>query len=304
MATIYNRNNFGLFTNGDFKQADNSNFPWGTFNNAEQFSGNGCLEITGGGGSAAFSNEFIEIDTTKTYQMICYVRTLQRGSQNNSLAGGFLGFACYDSSLRLIDILQCGGIGDTTLSRDVSPGDPFIYLTSNVGWLTGADVTGTSRVFRHVLFYPSTHPEFNRPHEYTRIGVGAPNICYKSMLQTDQGDWEVKLSNVSNADLNMPDIGYLLPAGTPISRGVSAGTYNYALGSPNYPDVWTRLSTAPFTGESRTQSTPFRWATKYIRFLCLLNYNSRLETPQDHIWALDNIFFGISNGGKDYRNIL
>ena len=34
----------------------------------------------------------------------------------------------------------------------------------------------------------------------------------------------------------MPNIGYATPAGTPISRGVAGGTYNYALGNPNYPE--------------------------------------------------------------------
>jgi hypothetical protein len=304
MATIYNRNNFGLFTNGDFREGSNSNFTMGTFNNTDQFSGIGCLEFTGGGGGGGFSNQFIEVDTTQTYQMIAYARTLQRGSQNNSLAGGHIGFSCYDSKFRFIDLRHCGGVGNTTLSRNLNSGDTHLYLTSNSGWVTGADVTGTNAIFRHVLVFPSTHPEYNRPHEYTRIGLGDFNIYYKSMVQTAQGDWELKLATSTNVDTTFPNIGYTTPAGTPISIGVAGGTYNYALGAPNYPETWTKYSTAPFTGENRNSSVPFRFATKYIQFLILRNHNRRLESPQDHKWALDNIFFGIVKDGKDYRNYI
>jgi hypothetical protein len=304
MGVIYSKNNFGLFKNGDLRLGNNTNFTWGTFNNTNQLSGIGCLEFTGGGGGTAFSNEFLEVDTSKTYQMICYARTLQRGSQSNSLAGGHIGFACYDSSFRFIDLRACGGEGDTTLSRDLNTGDPHIYLTSISGWVSGTDVTGTSNLFRHVILFPGTHPEYNNPHQYSRIGFGDFDIWYKSAVQTAQGDWELKLANSTGGDINMPDIGYSTPAGTPVSRGVAGGTYNYALGSPNYPEDWTRYSTAPFTGENRNSGIPFRFATKYIRFLILRNHNQRLQSPQDHKWALDNIFFGQVIGNKDYRNSL
>ena len=304
MSTVGGRNNFGLFRNGDFREGTNSNFTWGLFNNTDQFSGKGCIEFTGGSGGGAESNEFIEVDTTQTYQMIVYARTLQRGSQTNNLAGGHLGFACYDSSFRFIDLRHCGGVGNTTLSRNLNPGDTHAYFNSASGWVTGVDVTGTRAVFRHVIIFPSTHPEYNKPHQYSRIGLGDFNIYYKSMIQTAQGDWEVKLANSSGGDIVMPNIGYSTPSGTPVSRGVAGGTFNYALGSPNYPETWTRYATAPFTGENRNSGVPFRFATKYIRFLVLRNHNRRSDSPQDHKWALDNIFFGIIKDGKDYRNNL
>lgn len=304
MATIGGRNNFGLFTNGDFREESNLNFTWGTFNNINQFSGKGCIEFTGGSGGGAFSTEFIEVDTTQTYQMIAYARTLQRGSQSNSLAGGHIGFSCYDEKFRFIDLRHCGGVGNTTLSRELKSGDTHIYLNSNSGWVTGADVTGTNAIFRHVLVFPSTHPEYGSPHEYTRIGLSDFNIYYKSMVQTGQGDWELKLATNTGVDTTFPNIGYATPLGTPIARGVAGGTYNYALGAPNYPEDWTRFATAPFTGENRNSGTPFRFATYYIKFLILRNHKQRTQSPQDHKWALDNIFFGIVKDGKDYRNSL
>ena len=63
-------------------------------------------------------------------------------------------------------------------------------------------------------------------------------------------------------------------------------------------------STGPFTGESRDASTPFRYGTKYIKFMVLQNFNGASQVPQDHIWALDKIFFGKVIGNVDYRNIL
>lgn len=295
---------FGLFNNGDFRLGNNTNFTWGTFNNTDQFSGNGCLEFTGGGGASAYSSEFVEVDTSKTYQMICYARTLQRGSQNNTLAGGHIGFACYDSSYRFIDLRNCGGVGNTTLSRDLKPGDSHIYLNSISDWVTGADVTATRQIFRHVLIFPASHPEYNKPHQYTRIGYGDFNLYYKSAVQTDIGDWQLKLANSSGSDINMPNIGYATPEGTPISRGMAGGSFNYALGAPNYPETWTRYVTPPFTGENRNSGIPFRFATKYVRFLILRNYNRRGETVKDHKFALDNIFFGQVGPGVDYRNTL
>jgi hypothetical protein len=303
MATIGGLNNFGLFRNGDLREGNNVNFTFGTYVNNGGLNDGPYLQRVGGGGGAAFSNEFVEVDVNNTYQLIMYARTIQRGS-NGALAGGLLGFSCYDSSFRFIDLRHCGGQGDTTLSRNLTAGDTHIYLTSNSGWVTGVDVTGTNAIFRHVLVFPSTHPEYSRPHAYTRIGFGDFNIYYKSMVQTLSGDWELKLSDVSGNDTVFPNIGYPTPSGTPISRGVAGGTYNYALGGPNYPEDWTRYSTAPFTGENRNSGTPFRFATKYIKFLVLMNFNQQAASPQDHVWGISKIFFGRTLSGVDYRNSL
>jgi hypothetical protein len=304
MATIGGPNNFGLFTNGDFRLGTNQNFTFGTINTSSQYDGIGCLQLVGGSGGASFSSDFVEVDTSQSYQMICYARTLQTGS-NGSLAGGHIGFSCYDSKYRFIDLRNCGGIGNTTLSRNLNAGDSHVYLTSISGWESGNDVTNIDSFFRHVVLFPESHPEYNKPHQYSRIGSGDFNIYYKSAIQTDQGDWELKISNSSNNDMNMPNIGYSTPAGTPVCRGVAGGTYNYALGNPNYPLTWTKYSTAPFTGENRNSTTPFRFATKYIQFMILRNHNQRTAPSQNSfIYALDNIFFGKILPGIDYRNSL
>lgn len=292
---------FGLFNNGDFRSGDNTNFTWGTFNNTDQFSGSGCIEYTGGGGGTALSNDFIEVDTSKTYQMVCYARTLQRGSQNNSLAGGHIGFSCYDEDLNTIYLWQLGGIGNTTLSREASPGDSEIYITSDTNWY---NLVNNLWYFRYVLFYPATHPKYSTPYEYTRVGT-SPYVLYDPNIQlTAEGDYKLELVTTGGSPTTLPNLGYSLPAGTPVSNGRAGGTFNYALGAPNYPETWTRYATPPFTGESRNSEYPFRYGTKYIKFLILLNYNKRSESPQDHKWALDDIFFGEVGPGVDYRYTL
>jgi hypothetical protein len=294
MATIYGNDNFGLFINGNFESGTNSFFTFGTINNTDAFSGNFCLQSVGGSGNGFIGSQRIPINTSLTYQMIAYARTLQRGSQNNSLAGGHIGFACYDKNDLFIDLRNCGGVGNTTLSRNLTSGDSFAYITNNSGWSTNAN-----SAFRHILIYPSSHPDYSTPYEYTRIGFGNPTITYNLPITLmPEGDYRLELAST------FPNIGYSTPAGTPVSNGQAGGTYNYALGNPNYPESWTRYATALFTGESRTSSTPFRFATKFIRFLILRNFNQRLETPQDHVWALDNVFFGLCQGGRDYRNVL
>lgn len=301
MATTYGRKEFGYYTNGTFESGTNENFTFGTVNSSSAYQGQYCLQRVGGGGASAFSTEYIPIDTTQTYQMIAYARTLQRGSQNNSLAGGHLGFACYDKNKVFIALQSQGGVGNTTLSRDLVSGDSYAYITSTTGWSVSSNIS-----FRHILLYPATHPDYSTAHQYTRIGYGSYNIYYNSssITQMPEGDYRLELVNSSNVATTFPNIGYATPAGTPVSNGQTGGTYNYALSNPTYPETWTRYTTAPFTGESRNSATPFRYGTKFIQFMVLMNYNFRTESPQDHIWALDNIFFGICQNGKDYRNML
>lgn len=303
MATIGGPNNFGLFRNGDLREGSNVNFTFGTYIINGGVNNGPYIQRIGGSGAGLFSNEFIEVNTNNGYQLIMYASTIQTGS-NGSLAGGHLGFACYDSSFRFIDLRQCGGVGNTTLSRELVAGDDEIYLTSNLGWVTGSDVTSTNVIYRHIIIYPPTHPEYSQPHRYSRIGSGDFNIFYKSMVQTPQGDWKLKLASSNGVDSVFPNIGYSTPLGTPIARGVAGGSYNYALGNPNYPLNWTRYATAPFTGENRNSGIPFRFSTKYIRLLILANYNQRTVFPQDHIWGISNIFFGKVLNNKDYRNSL
>lgn len=279
-----------LFTNGDFEQGTVYNY-WGGMSISTDQPRSGTYYATQSSYAGWTSGEKVPVDTSKQYKLSVWVKTIQRGS-NGALSQGHIGFACYDEKDRFIDLRNCGDVGNTYLSRDLNPGDAYAYLQSDSGWVTGADVTSTTYYFRHLLLFPSDHPEYGQPHYYTRIGYGDYNIQYSSMTQTAQGDWELKLCATNNADITMPDIGYPLPAGTPVARGVAGGTYNYALGYPQYPEEWTNFQTPAFSGENRNSGYPFRYATKYVRFLILGNYaaSSSSINPKP-LFGLDDICF-------------
>ena len=310
MTVVYNRKDFGILNNGDFKKLDGENFSI-FFGSHDQHTGmiiptggvydnEPYLHIIGGDGNLRASDEYIEVDPSKTYQMIMYAKTIQRGSANNSLAGGQLGFVCYDKNKNVIRIESLGGIGNTILSRDLNPGDSYAYVQDATAWYSG-----TPDSWRYIILFPATHPDFSTPYQYTRIGYGQYNIRYsQSIIQMPEGDYRIELTNTSNNPITFPNVGYPTPSGTPVSNGRAGATYNYALGAPDYPEVWTRYATPPFSGESRNSSYPFRWGTKYIRFMTLINYNQRDTLPRDHIWGMARIFFGQCVGGRDYRNVL
>jgi hypothetical protein len=118
-----------------------------------------------------------------------------------------------------------------------------------------------------------------------------------------EGDYRLTLEDANGNPITFPNVGYATPAGTPVSNGQAGGTFNYALGAPNYPASWTTYFTAPFTGEARTSSTPFRFATKYIKFLNLVNYNFLSETAGSPAsYLIDNIILLEITPGKSYNS--
>ncbi len=283
----------GMYRNGCGELGDDSNFTYTNWYTGDSFSGDGCFAIDFDTTSGWQSNDFIPVDTSKYYYHSVTARTLQRSGTSNRLAGGHMGFACYDKNKNFIDLRNCGDIGNTYLSRDANPGDAVIYLQSNSGWYTGSDVTNNVWYFRQVLFFPATHPDYGEPHKYTRFN----GKTYSSLVQTAQGDWAMTLEGT------MPDYGYATPAGTPISRGVAGGSYNYCHGAPYLPETWTTYTTGAFTGENRNSGTPFRYATKYIKFLNLANYNNRSDSGRPRPkFLLDNIMLVQAKPDKQNEN--
>jgi hypothetical protein len=278
MACIAGKIGRGLYRNSQAEYGSDTGFTAYNYYAQESLSGSACFVVdfnTYGG--TMISDDYIEVDTTKWYQHGVSVKTIQR-SYNNRLGSGHLGFVCYDKDRQFIDTRNCGGIGNTFLSRQANPGDTVIYIQSNSDWHTGS-----TAVWRYVNFFPATHPEWNIPHTYTRF----TNYQYNEngITLTAENDYEVQLTSA------LPNLGYPLPAGTPVSNAQAGGTFNYAHGAPDYSESWTTYITPPFTGESRNSTFPFRFATKYIRFNNLLNYNYRNETSGNSArYLIDNIF--------------
>lgn len=283
MSTIGGLNQFGLWPDADLRSGTNSTWGLGTYRDTGGPGNRPYIEVIGGSG-ASYLGPFIPVDTSKSYQQIIYAKTITPGSSGNN-AGGHIGFACYDKNKAFIDLRYIKGLGQTTLTRTASPGDSTVYIASNSNWSNS-----TSFHQRGITFYPPSHPDYTIDKGYSRF-----LDYYQLNGITDIGGGEYSVA----LDGNLPNWGYSLPAGTPVTNGRAGGTFNYAMGAPTYPTTWQRYSTPVFTGESRTSSTPFRYSTKYIRFLILRNHNRRTET-QDHVWGLSQFFFGQVLDGKSY----
>jgi len=292
VGVTYGRSKFSLFDNGDFESGTNSNFTFSHIYTADAYRGAYSLlmqqnnqQVEGG--------QFISVDTNQHYRMTLRAKTIARSSPNNYLGYGHLGFICYDQSFNFIDLRNCGDVGNTTLTRACNPGDSYIYIASNSGWTTADDLF----YFRNVLFYPPTHPLYSAPWKYTRIGFGDFNIYYNEIVDVSGNgtEYRLRLSSDGTVNMTMPDIGYSLPIGTPIARGVAGGSYNY-IWVPDIPESWTLYDSGWFTGENRNSSLPFRYSTKYIKYMNLGNY-ARSETTSAK-YLLDDIFLFQSPAAK------
>lgn len=278
MACIAGKLGRGLYRNGQAEYGTDVGFSTYNYYTQDSLSGSSCFVVDFNSyGGTMYGDDYIPVDTSKWYQHGASFKTIQR-SYNNRLGTGYVGFACYDKDKLFIDLRNCGGIGNTYLSRDASPGDTVIYIQSNSEWHNGTTATS-----RFVNFFPASHPEWNVPFKYTRF----TNYAYTSggIALTAQGDYSVQLTSA------LPNIGYPLPAGTPVSNAQAGGNFNYANGLLEFPETWTTYVTPPFTGESRNSFYPFRFATKFIRFINLINYNYRTETSGNSArYLIDNIF--------------
>lgn len=279
MAVTYNRQSFGMFKNGDFEDGTNSNFTFGTLYSSDAYRGMYSLLMSLDNQSVQGS-EFVAVDTSKYYRMSFRSKTISRSVPNNYLGYGYFGFAAYDESKNLIDLRNCGGLGNTTLTRQCNPGDQYIYIASNAGWTSATDTF----YFRNVLFYPASHPKYSAAWKYTRIGFGDYNIYYNEIVDISGNgtEYRLRLSSDGTANMTMPNIGYSLPAGTPIARGAAGSSYNYVW-VPNIPEQWTLYDSGWFTGETRNDYLPFKYGTKYIKFMILSNYNRAESTPAKYL---------------------
>lgn len=274
MGISFGRQSPGRFDNGSFDTGSNDNFTFASVYSGDSYSGKYSLLFQSNGSPTRIGSQYISVDTSMYHRMTLRARTIQTSTPNAYSGYGHLGFACYDQSYNFIDLRNCGGIGNTTLTRALNPGDAYAYVTSVSGWSTNAN-----SIYRHFLIFPPTHPLYSAGWKYTRIGYGDYNICHSTIFtQISANEWQVALQNTSNVDTPMPTIGYSLPIGTPISVGQAGGTYNYAFGAPTYPSAWTLYDTGWFTGESVNSSLPFRYGTKFIRFMHLENYGRTAET--------------------------
>ena len=266
-----------FFTNGNFQFLTSGgalqNYTGGIVNTSTVYPGNNySLQMPQTQYSTFLSDSYVQVDTTKTYRIVAINRTLTKGGPgDNVLSGGHLGFATFDSSFRFIDLRNCGGVANSYLTRTLNPGDSYAYISNqnNQWYPTG----GTEWYFRHFCLYPPSHPEYNKPWEYTRIGYGDFDIFYNEITDIGGGELRLRFADAAGNWTTFPNIGYATPTNTPVMNGVAGGTFNYVF----YPaegafGSWTTHTSPNFTGENRNSHYPFRYATKYVLFMHLINY--------------------------------
>ena len=268
----------GLFKNGCFTSGDNSEFTSYTTYTADSYSGSTCVAQASVNrfGNNVYGNEFIEVDPqNEYYQMSIMARTYVR-SYNNRLGSGHIGFAGYDKNYRFIRHDEAFSRYNTTLSRALNAGDTTMYVVNATSW------GPTSWNNRSVNFYPPGT-------DYATVGAySIYNIRLTDGISMTQltGEWSVPLPGGSP---------YTFPVGTPVGRSYDGGTFQYALGAPQYPEAWTNYKTGVMHGwvkDVACSGADFRWGTKYIRFLNLANYNYRTEQSGNSArYLFDNICF-------------
>ena len=288
MGSSYGKADFGLVKNGQAEYGDNTNFGIYSYYTSDSYAGEGSfLCNTRNTGN---SSEYIEVDTSRSYRISCMVKTIANNGQGNP-GSGYLGYTCYDKNYNYISLRDCGGIGNTYLTRDLNAGDTSFYIQSNSGWYIGSNTA-----WNFMGIYPATHPDYSTAFQYTKL-TGYRYDSSTSFTLTAQGDYEVPLVSA------FPNIGYSTPSGTPVMNARYGSGHNYAMASnQNYSTDWTRKTSGVMTGESRSGGAPFRFGTKYIRFLDLRNYRYRSQGPPYAQYLLDNIFLiDITNQDPDTR---
>ena len=283
MAIIYNRRTTGLYTNGAAQLQSNENFTGYNYTTSDSLSGNGCFIMDlNVAGSTALGNEYIPVDTSKNYQFALSAKGVSQGNLGFE-PGGHLGFACYDENFNFIDLRNCKDIGDTQLTRAATPGDTSIYVADASGWSTS-----TTDSFRGLMLFGGDYPYSGG---YSRYWVPSNSYATTGITDIGGGEWRIDLVSTLPTWTNAL-VGGVYPVGTYVANGQAGGTYNYCHGAPNHPVAsgWLTYSTPVFTGENRNSTYPFRYGTKYVRFLNLRNYNSRNsgETTRP-VYLLDNI---------------
>ena len=286
MAIVYNRTTTGLYTNGCGQLGDSTNFgPYNYTTTSGQLSGPGCFIMnTNTAGSTAFGSELVPVDTSKNYQFAVSAKGISQGNLGFE-PGGHLGFACYDENQSFLSLRQQAGIGNTTLTRATNAGDTAIYVADASSWYTG-----TSSSFTWICFFPSATDPISQG--YTTIAPTAYSQSGSAVTDIGGGEWRIDLPLTGSPPTASLPAQYAYPAGTDVCNGRDGGTFNYCHGNPNHPIAsgWITYTTSVFTGESRNSSIPFRYGTKYIKFMNLRNYNCRLsgETTRP-VYVLDNI---------------
>ena len=258
---------YNMMTNGDGNTGDNTNFSQFVYDPNTGSERPGSFSYTSLGGTVT-SDEYIEVDTNRTYRISAAFKT---GVSGNRI---YAGLACYDKNKNVITFQG-------------SWRDPNKNTTLYADAPSGATV---------VDIVPAAEPWFdvNTPFSYIQFNIKDDG----SDLPHD-GSTMIKITNIDTSNpsywrltLQNP-LPHSYRAGTPVGNSTSGANYNYILASNIAPGTTFTQRTGTITGENgiteRPPTSKFRRGTKYIRFLLLPN-----RDQNDTTWV-DDVSFILEN---------
>jgi prepilin-type N-terminal cleavage/methylation domain-containing protein len=267
-GSVVSINPNNLIDNGSGEKKDNTNFTNFTYDLNEKINSMGSFSKTSSVYTTITSNNYIPIDTNKTYILSGYFKN------NGAAATYFVGFASYDIDKQTILSSHTMFITNstTTLTQDLKPGDTVVYLNN----LSGFSIDSSTSIYKLGLIFWNYKDSTN--YQYP-IETYSRNSWYNLFLYSSVD----KINNTITLKVPWPSSNGTIPAGTAVSQSNVGNTYNFPLISgqtltTNWQLKKVTISgvTSPWSGNSK-----FRYGTKYIRFLTLDNYNN---TPNTQTW--------------------
>jgi len=264
---IGNGPRLNLVKNGYVTMGNNTNFTDSIYTSTDYSSSNASLSVTGGVGIQ--SNDYILIDPTKSYTQTGSFKSIGTGGNSRT----YYGVASYDKYKQYITPRMSNHFlnTETELTQDLKPGDTIAYIKNATNWHKSADWFE----YRYLAIYPyKDYPLYT----YTQ------NIYLYN--ESDTGTNTVTLTSAYS--------GPLIPAGTKVANNNnSCGEYIYnTLTGSVVPNTWSTY-TSTVAGEyvNTTNYQQFRYGTKYIKVLFLLNHtqSSSYTTLVDDIEFKDTV---------------
>lgn len=235
-----------LVTNGSAQLGTNVNFSSFTYMTGDSYdsSNTSCFYRTSAA-ATLFSDEYIPVNTRHMYSLSGAFKNA--GTDPGRL---YFGVACYDKDKKFIDHNRVTHKGNTTLAQPLKAGDTTVYLTSVANWAT--TTPGVYHYSKQMSWWITGNYQ---NYTYSDGCVGYINLDATAKTITLQNAWT----------------GVTLPAGTAVANSTDGSGYDYiAAANPVVPTSWTRYS-GTITGVGSGLSGKFRFGTKFVRILFLVN---------------------------------
>ncbi len=251
-----------LVTNGAGLMGDNTNFSGFTARKDDVKVGGASFYTEERG--AIFSDEFIPVDSSKTYQLSAWVKSKSAVGQQ------YFGHACYDIDKNGImpENLEHGDLPVAKLVRPLKKGDTVIYLDSVNNW-TDTDWQYLALSQKGIILwgYSNSGGNVYPDKTYSRYSqVNIKNIDTVNKTITLNTPWQI--TNKSTEDGSFP-IGHT------VSRTGNGSGYNYSVFAGNIiPKTWSQYSTKINGIGNLSDDRVFRNGTAFIKILFLTNYTT------------------------------